>query len=231
MLNWFTLLTRGMRGATMGKTGLRPETPFGKWLLHTNVQEYFQIVWRTRGSKSTWGAWGAWVDGYSLDCYDYESTCGAKNIPNWSITFLFMNWQKTQSPWLKILAVFGADEPMSSVSAQKQSPWVETVSPRAHEFRHNPKKGPQKTPKFMGSLPHDRAHITCWLGSGWRGLHFPWYTLFINKSYFWQTTIMYSNSLQPNLFIYKVASETSSKTSLNDNSLNPHLSVVDKIHL
>ena len=55
---------------------------------------------------------------------------------------------------------------MSSVSAQKQSPWVETVSPRAHEFRHNPKKGPQKTPKFMGSLPHDRAHITCWLGSG-----------------------------------------------------------------
>ena len=77
-----------------------------------------------------------------------------------------MNWQKTQSPWLKILAVFGADEPMSSVSAQKQSPWVETVSPRAHEFRHNPKKGPQKTPKFMGSLPHDRAHITCWLGSG-----------------------------------------------------------------
>ena len=55
-----------------------------------------------------------------------------------------MNWQKTQSPWLKILAVFGADEPMSSVSAQKQSPWVETVSPRAHEFRHNPKKGPQK---------------------------------------------------------------------------------------
>ena len=46
----------------------RPETPFGKWLLHTNVQEYFQIVWRTRGSKSTWGAW---VDGYSLDCYDY----------------------------------------------------------------------------------------------------------------------------------------------------------------
>ena len=77
-----------------------------------------------------------------------------------------MNWQKTQSPWLKILAVFGADEPMSSVSAQKQSPWVETVSPRAHEFRHNHKKGPQKTPKFMGSLPHDRAHITCWLGSG-----------------------------------------------------------------
>ena len=78
-----------------------------------------------------------------------------------------MNWQKTQSPWLKILAVFRADEPMSSVSAQKQSPWVETVSPRAHEFRHNHKKGPQKTPKFMGSLPHDRAHITCWLGSGW----------------------------------------------------------------
>ena len=40
------------------------------------------------------------------------------------------------------------------------------MSPRAHEFRHNHKKGPQKTPKFMGSLPHDRAHITCWLGSG-----------------------------------------------------------------
>ena len=30
LLTWFKLLTRGMRGTTMGKTGLRPETPFEK---------------------------------------------------------------------------------------------------------------------------------------------------------------------------------------------------------
>ena len=115
-----------------------------------------------------------------------------------------MNWQKTQSPWLKILAVFGADEPMSSVSAQKQSPWVETVSPRAHEFRHNPKKGPQKTPKFMGSLPHDRAHITCWLGSGCRGgcgrkvWVFHWIIIEVNFGHFfcWRG-IFYTSDLPP----------------------------------
>ena len=43
---------------------------------------------------------------------------------------------------------------------------VKTLRPGAHEFCHTTKEGPQKTPKFMGSLPHDRAHITCWLGSG-----------------------------------------------------------------
>ena len=34
--------------------------------MHSAIR--LQIVWHTRGSKSTWGAW---VDGYSLDCYDY----------------------------------------------------------------------------------------------------------------------------------------------------------------
>ena len=106
-----------------------------------------------------------------------------------------MNWQKTQSPWLKILAVFGADEPMSSVSAQKQSPWVETVSPRAHEFRHNPKKGPQKTPKFMGSLPHDRAHITCWLGSGCRPCYIALTTQ--EQLHFFRCDLSYIAILQP----------------------------------
>ena len=33
----------GDGGTTMGKTGLRPETSFGKLLLHANVHEYFQI--------------------------------------------------------------------------------------------------------------------------------------------------------------------------------------------
>ena len=28
LLTWFTLMTRGMRGTTVGKTGLRPKTPF-----------------------------------------------------------------------------------------------------------------------------------------------------------------------------------------------------------
>merc|ERR1711978_379697 len=36
----------------MGKTGLRPETPFGKRGSHATVQEYFQIECCTRVSRS-----------------------------------------------------------------------------------------------------------------------------------------------------------------------------------
>ena len=38
----------------------------------------YMALWGFR-AKCWMDGWMEWMDGYPLDCYDYQSTCGAKN--------------------------------------------------------------------------------------------------------------------------------------------------------
>ena len=109
----------GDRGGTMGKTGLRAETPFRIWLFmglsRSIILNWLAGAgyWSWRGADRGYGGWQGltiwlyeaseqkvrvdWMDGwmngcsgYPLDCYDYKSTCGANGSPKPKKVFPFL---------------------------------------------------------------------------------------------------------------------------------------------